>query len=391
MPQATHLLATDPRARATNLSLRLVRRLDVASASADALVDDYLATDTPVVLTGLLGAAPAERLATLLALARRIPRVAHATSTDIRAESIAALQAELQAMWPFQREEDGGWSWHRHSEDAAQWGCRRELPQCGLSWWPIAHYLGADRRVGEPLPPRSGASPHVDRICTPGWSLQLLGRKRWLFPVRRPGDPTPFGEAYDHARSTEAWAVTLEPGELMLFANGWVVHTTEAVPPDGESAGSTGGAGAGAGGGGGDEDETDQEPHAASLHGMLYVPRLAARLFGADAMRRRCGGRGGGGGGGGDRASSATSGIDLGIDAMGANATSGIAGCEALSDAMGDAQCRDDILKLNPAMRLSTQRPPNKWVSFQRALRQRRSSMIDQFVRTSSTASRDAG
>ena len=71
MPQATHLLATDPRARATNLSLRLVRRLDVASASADALVDDYLATDTPVVLTGLLGAAPAERLATLLALARR--------------------------------------------------------------------------------------------------------------------------------------------------------------------------------------------------------------------------------------------------------------------------------------------------------------------------------
>ena len=57
--------------------------------------------------------------------------------------------------------------------------------------------------------------------------------------------------------------------------------------------------------------------------------------------------------------------------------------------ACADAQCRDDILALNPAMRLAVQRPPNKWVSFQRALRQRRSSMIDQFVRTSSTASRD--
>ena len=92
MPQASHLLATDPRAR-TNLSLRLVRRLPVASASADALVEAYLATDTPVVLTGLLGAAPAdERLARLLSLARRIPRVAHGSST-VRAESLEAIQA----------------------------------------------------------------------------------------------------------------------------------------------------------------------------------------------------------------------------------------------------------------------------------------------------------
>ena len=62
-------------------------------------------------------------------------------------------------------------------------------------------------------------------------------------------------------------------------------------------------------------------------------------------------------------------------------------GCEALSDAMGDRQCRDDILALNrlSAMRLATQRPPNKWVSFQRTLRQRRDSAIDQFVRASSS------
>lgn len=352
-----------------------MRRLDVASASSDALVNDYLATDTPVVLTGLLGPAPQERLATLLALARRVPRAAHASTSSARAESIAALQAELQAAWPFQREADGGWSWHRHSEDAAQWGCRSELPQCGLSWWPIVHFLGADRRIGEPLPQRSGASPHTDRICVPAWSLQLLGRKRWLFPIRRPGDQTPFGEAYDHARSTEAWAVTLAPGELMIFANGWVVHTTEAARPDGDSDGDSGG-------GGGENSEAREaaggEPRAASLHGMLHFPRLAARLFGFDAMRERCGRSGG-----------------AGERAHGGNDTTmgGGGGCAALSDAMGDAQCRDEILALNPAMRLAAQRPPNKWVSFQRALRQRRDSAIDQFVRSSSTAaaSRAAG
>ena len=211
-------------------------------------------------------------------------------------------------------------------------GCRRELPQCGLSFWPIARALGGTR-VGDVLPPRSGASAHVDKLCVPAWSLQLSGRKRWLFPVRRPGDGTPLGEAYE---GDAAWAVTLSPGELMLFFNGWSTHTTE-VPPE-------------------DPPPPPAAPEAAaSLHGALYLPHMASHLFGPEAMARRCGAP---------------------------------AGCALLSAEMGEARCRAELLALNPSMRAARAPQANVWIS--RLLRQRRDSVIDRFVR-SSHAGRDDG
>ena len=161
--------------------------------------------DLPFVITGLLEASELPNLRRLASSVRR-------TNPSSQA-SREAIRELVRARWPLA---EAGWRWDEESEDEEQGGCKLRFPQCSFSFWPLGRKLDDPRpQSGGGFEQRaSGVKPHTDAICLPSWSLQLYGRKEWLFSMRAPGDTTPVGEAVD---SASVHRVTVAPGELMVF------------------------------------------------------------------------------------------------------------------------------------------------------------------------------
>lgn len=96
---------------------------------------------------------------------------------------------------------------------------------------------------------------HTDALCVPSWSLQVEGRKEWTFAKRGAAEAgVPVGDEFF---GDEAYVTTLEPGELMLFFNGWHPHSTNSAPDSAFSA---------------------------SVHGVISFVDMAKRLWGLDGV-----------------------------------------------------------------------------------------------------------
>lgn len=275
---------TRERLRQGKLTVFDIPRFYIGNTSSNFLVEEFISRDKPFVLKGL--PSNHEWLSKLLSLANNVRRT-NKNSQSARKQLKEIVTSEW---WPFAQD----WVWYKSSEDEEQWGCKLKFPQCTFSYWPLGRKLDDPTKKGG-FQDANGVKPHTDAICVPSWSLQLHGRKEWLFSMRAEGDSAPLGDTVD---SLLVHRTVVSPGEILIYYNGWVTHTTE-VPMH------------------------DPASSCGSLHGVLYFDGLIEALWGSDAMRARCGKN----------------------------------GCASLTPGMGDkdGRCIADILKLNPHMRLAEQ------------------------------------
>jgi hypothetical protein len=102
-----------------------------------------------------------------------------------------------------------------------------------------------------------------------GSARQVAGEKVWSFYRRTSNVTAPFGVSFV---SDEVFTTTLHEGDLLLYSNGHVPHSTEAVVA---ASMPTPGVGV--------------VPLATrSVHGNLYFDDLESRLWSPAAIRRRC-------------------------------------------------------------------------------------------------------
>ena len=86
---------------------------------------------------------------------------------------------------------------------------------------PLGARRGTPRYAGASPRGRAGrgANVHTDAVCLPSWTLQVSGPKSWTFARRGPAERgVPLGDEFYGA---EVWATELEPGDLLVFYNGW--------------------------------------------------------------------------------------------------------------------------------------------------------------------------
>jgi hypothetical protein len=238
-----------------------VVRLAAHETTAATMIDDYVSRDEPIVLTGAL---PHEvDLDPFYDAAKSLaPEAVGQWDREPPASRAARswITERVRAYWP-QLGSGGRLRWHLQSTSDARrlWGCRSGRVQCSIALWEIRSPLGVEAG-GARSSPHAGAEVHVDGHCLPAWSLQLRGSKTWTFLRRRArAEPSPFGTGFRNA--SEAVVARVHPGELLVWANGWVPHSTES------------------------------NESSSSVHGVLVWPleQMVPALFGPDAFRRRCG------------------------------------------------------------------------------------------------------
>lgn len=136
-----------------------------------------------------------------------------------------------------------------------QFGCERSAKQCAVAWWYSGTMPSSYRTRGAPAGGGSGAYVHTDALCAPSWSLQVDGFKEWTFAQRTPSEAAvPLGDEF---LGQVAVTTRMEPGDLLLFFNGWHPHSTNPV----------------------NEDE-----FTSSVHGVIAFEDMGRRLWGRDGV-----------------------------------------------------------------------------------------------------------
>lgn len=134
-------------------------------------------------------------------------------------------------------------------------GCERTAKQCTVAWWYSGALPSSYRTRGAPAGGGAGAYVHTDALCAPSWSLQVDGVKEWTFAQRTPSEAAvPLGDEF---LGQVAVTTRMEPGDLLLFFNGWHPHSTNPV----------------------DEDE-----FTSSVHGVIAFEDMGRRLWGRDGV-----------------------------------------------------------------------------------------------------------
>lgn len=130
------------------------------------------------------------------------------------------------------------------------WGCRRTAKQCSVAWWYSGRSPPSYGARGAPSQSGNGACIHTDALCAPSWSLQVEGSKDWTFAARTPGEyAVPLGDEFFADR---VYKTTLDPGDLLVFFNGWHPHST---------------------------NPTELSPFTASVHGVVAFEDMRRRLW----------------------------------------------------------------------------------------------------------------
>ncbi|KAJ1460632.1 hypothetical protein M885DRAFT_612671 [Pelagophyceae sp. CCMP2097] len=235
-----------------------IDRVAAGALSGAELLEKYILADVPVVIEGAVTSP--EVLARLRAVgswevgAARAPEWFSVGSWEVG----GAPEWFLELLASLDGASDGGLDYaHEAQIDVKEFGCRGNSKQCRIAWW----YSGSPPAApGVPKQGGGGAYVHTDAICMPAWSLQVSGRKEWTFAKRGDAEiEVPLGDEFF---GEAVYSTFLEPGDLMLFFNGWHPHSTN--PAKGAA-------------------------FTASIHGIVTFPDAAQLLWGAEGVDRKRG------------------------------------------------------------------------------------------------------